>query len=243
MKNGTVHHLVPDAKALAEAVADWMLIELRREIGPQAVALSGGNTPKPLYELLGSPKLRAQLPWAEIHWFFGDERFVPHDHPDSNYRMVKAALLDRAPIPPENVHPIPFEGTPEQSAAAYEKDLKQFYGTGYLDPDRPLFTVNLLGLGADGHTASLFPGTAALQEKDRWAVAVVGAKPEPRISLTYPVLDSSRSIALLVAGADKREQLGKLIDGTSTAPASRIHPTRGRLHIFMDQAAAPEDVI
>ena len=137
---------------------------------------------------LAQPPIVAVFPWSRVHWFWGDERFVPHDHPDSNYGMTRAALLSKAPIPAGNVHPVPTEGlTPQQGAAAYEKTLREYYGAEVLDAARPLFDVTLLGIGDDGHTASLLPGQPALEETQRWVVAVPSGRSEPRITLTYPV--------------------------------------------------------
>ena len=171
-----------------------------------------------------------------MHWFFGDERFVPHDHPDSNYRMVRAAMLDAAPVPAANVHPIPTDGLPAEAARRYERELQEFYGAATLDPQRPLFDVVLLGLGEDGHTASLFPGTAALEERKRWVVDVLNPKQEPRITLTYPALESTRALAFLVAGAAKRAILGRVWAGEDL-PAARV---RGPApDWFIDQAADP----
>ena len=206
--------------------------------GAFAVALSGGSTPRRLYQLLAGPPYRDKFPWSRTHWFWGDERFVPHDDTLSNYRMVREALLSRAPIPAANIHPIPTEGiTPEEAASAYERELKSFYGAERLDPARPLFDVTLLGLGPDGHTASLFPGTAVLAERDRWVAAVVGAKPEARITLTYPALESSRQRGLPGRGEEKRAHLARLRRGDDSLPAARLHPT-GTLWIFGDAAAA-----
>jgi 6-phosphogluconolactonase len=193
----------PTPEDLARATAAW-LRERAAAAGPRfAVCLAGGSTPRRVYELLASAE-RERFPWNRAHWFFGDERFVPHDHPDSNYRMVRAALFDAAPVPAGNVHPMPTAGEPAQAAQAYANELHDFYGAAALDPQRPLFDVVLLGLGEDGHTASLFPGTTALQERQRWVVDVLNPKSEPRITLTYPALASTRALAFLVAGANKR---------------------------------------
>jgi 6-phosphogluconolactonase len=168
-----------------------------------------------------------------VHWFWGDERFVAHDHPESNYRMASEAFLGAVPMPRANVHAIATEGmSPPQAAAAYEATLRRFRGA-----QRPLFDVTLLGLGSDGHIASLFPGQPALEERERWVVAAVDPRSQPRITLTYPALESSREIALLVAGAEKREALRRVRAGDLSLPAARIRPA-GRLHWFIDRAAA-----
>jgi 6-phosphogluconolactonase len=189
--------------------------------------------------VLAVPPIVTRFPWDDVHWFWGDERFVPKDHPDSNFRMVDEALLSIAPVARENIHAIPTEGLPLQEAAAgYERVLKNFYGEDRLDAGRPLFDVMLLGLGEDGHTASLFPGTAALEERQRWVVPVEPHGREPRISLTYPALDSSRTVAFLVAGAGKRDILARVLAGDRSLPAARVRPA-GEIVWFADRAAAP----
>jgi 6-phosphogluconolactonase len=230
------------AETVAQGVAEWLCALAQASDGNFAVCLSGGSTPRRLYERLATPGVASRFPWRRSHWFWGDERFVPHDHPDSNYRMARAALLSRVPIPDDNIHAIPTEGvSPEQAAAAYETTLKRFYGADMLSPERPLFGVTLLGIGEDGHTASLFPGQPALQEKHRWAVAVIGAKSEPRITLTYPALDSSRDVAFLATGDGKRGVVAAAKAGNCELPAATVRPV-GRLHWFTDRAAAPEGV-
>jgi 6-phosphogluconolactonase len=236
----------PDAKLeilanpdeLARQVADWLLAKAVKTAGTFAVALSGGTTPRRLYERLAGASYHDTFPWSRTHWFWGDERFVPHDSTQSNYRMVREVLLSCAPIPPANVHAIPVDGfTPELAAISYERELKAFYGRELLDPIRPLFDVTFLGLGLDGHTASLFPGTPTLSERDRWVAAVVGAKSEARITLTYPALESSRHVAFLVSGREKREIFIQLQQKNAELPAARLHPT-GSLYLFADNAAA-----
>lgn len=230
--------ILADPEALSHRVGDWLLELAKSKEGPFAVALSGGSTPRRLYQHLAGPPYRDAFPWSRTHWFWGDERFVPRDDAQSNYRMVKEALLSRAPIPAVNIHPIPTEGvSPEAAASAYERELKSFYGAQSLDPARPLFDVNFLGLGPDGHTASLFPGTAALAERDRWVAAVVGVKAEARITLTYPALESARRAAFLVVGKEKRVIFDRFYKGDDTLPAAHLHPT-GKLWIFADAAAA-----
>lgn len=231
--------LAKDAEALARRVAQWITDLAAASRGRFAICLSGGSTPRRLYQLLAESRYREALPWDRVDWFWGDERFVPWDHPESNYGMVRAAMLARAPAPPENIYPIPFGGTPEEAARAYEQVLKSYYGSPSLDAARPLFDVQILGLGPDGHTASLIPGTSALEERARWAAAVIGARPEPRITLTYPVLESSRHTAFLVAGADKRDILARALAGDQALPAARVSPI-GELIWFVDRAARPE---
>jgi 6-phosphogluconolactonase len=225
-----------DAEALAHRAAEWIAGIAAESRGRFAICLSGGSTPRRLYQLLAQPPFRDRMPWSRVHWFWGDERFVAWDHPDSNYGMVRAALLTQAPIAIENIHGIATNGTPAEAARGYERQLKSYYGAESLDPGRPLFDVLLLGLGPDGHTASLFPETEVLDERDRWVAEVVGAKPEARITLTYPALDSSRHAAFLVAGADKREMLACALAGDPALPAARVNPV-GALTWFVDAAA------
>ncbi len=227
----------PDKVSLAARFADWLVTRYEATTGPFALNLSGGSTPKSVYELLASEAYSGKFDWTRIHVFFGDERFVPPDHPDSNSRMAREAMLSKVPIPEGNVHAVPTTGgDPAAAAAAYEATLKRFYGHDTLDLARPLFAVTLLGLGEDGHTASLFPGTAALDERAKWVTAVVGAKPEPRITMTYPVLASSHEVVFLVAGAGKREMLGRLLDGDASIPSARVQ-SAGDLTLFCDEAA------
>ena len=240
-QRGIVWEIVPDAEALAQRAASWLLAAARAQDGAFAIALSGGATPRRLYEVLAEPPYRDVFPWPRVHLFWGDERFVPRDDAASNYRMVHEALLSRVSIPDANIHAIPTEGLhPDDAAAAYERELKSFYGADRLDPARPLFDVVLLGLGSDGHTASLFAGSAILDERDRWVAAVLDAKSEPRITLTYPALESSRRTAFLVAGSEKREILARFRAGDDALPAARLRPV-GTLLVFADAAAAQND--
>ncbi len=229
-----------NAEALAQGVAEWLCdLALASDRG-FAVSLSGGSTPRRLYELLATPEIASRFPWSRVHWFWGDERFVPHDSRDSNYGMARDAFLSHVPAPADNVHAIQTEGlSPEQAATAYEATLKRFYGADGLAPNRPLFDVTLLGVGENGHTASLFPGQPALQERRRWVVAAIGAKSEPRITLTYPALDSSRDVAFVVTGKGKRDVVARAQAGDRTIPAGMVRPV-GRLHWFTDRAAAAE---
>ena len=229
--------ILPDPEALARRVAEWMTSAALAAKGPFRVSLSGGSTPKLLYRLLASDEFSSRFPWRRVVWYWGDERFVPYDHPDSNYRMVRESMLAKAPVPPENVYPIPTDGSPEDAAACYERTLQEAYGGTILDAARPLFDVTLLGLGADGHTASLLPGEPVLEERQRWVAAVSHGRPETRITMTYPAIDSSRRVAFLVTGREKAAILRAIRAGDSEAPASRVRPV-GELIWFVDQAAA-----
>ncbi len=233
--------IADDAEDLADRVAIWLATRIAVAPARIAINLSGGATPKRVYELLGGDDLRTQVDWRKAHLFWGDEQFVPKDHEDSNFHMAWEAMIRHVPIPVEQVHPIPTETkSPQDAAAAYGETLQSFYGGRTLDPRRPLFDVTLLGLGADGHIASLFPGTAALDERKAWAAAVIGAKPEPRITLTYPALESSAAILFLVSGAEKREVLARARANDPALPASRLS-ARGTIRIFADRAAAGEE--
>ena len=229
--------ILPDPQALAERVAQWMTDLACTENGDFAVALSGGSTPRILYRTLASDRFATDFPWSRAHWFWGDERFVQPNDPMSNYQMTWTEMLSHAPVPDSHIHAIPTGSlSAKQSAIAYEMELQAFYGAHRLNPERPLFHLVLLGLGVDGHTASLFPGSPALMEHDRWTAAVADRKPE-RITLTYATLESSAHTAFLVTGAEKRVPLRGLLNGEQDLPAARLRP-RGELRFFVDAAAA-----
>src|SRR5580704_7666616 len=238
-KSSNRFEILPDQAALARRVAEWMTSAALAAEGPFRVSLSGGSTPKILYRLLTSDEFGGRFPWQRVLWYWGDERFVPYDHPDSNYRMVREAMLAKAPVPPENIYPIPTDGSPDDAARRYEQTLQEAYGGTTLDPARPLFDVTLLGLGTDGHTASLLPGEPVLQERQRWVAAVSHGRPETRITMTFPAIDSSRRAAFLVTGREKAAIVRAIRAGNSEVPASRIRPV-GELIWFVDQAAAGE---
>src|SRR5579872_6315608 len=229
-----------DPAALAQRVAQWIVDLACATPGRFAIALSGGSTPKRLYALLAAPPLCDQMPWQRVHLFWGDDRAVPWDSPDSNYAMARDAMFAHVPIPPENVHGIPYQDDAAGAAREYEQTLKAYYGSNQLDSARPLFDINLLGMGPDGHTASLFPGKPALDEQKRWAVEVPepGLTPfVPRVTLTYPALDSARSVAFVAAGADKMAMMKRVLAGERALPAARIDPS-GELIWFVDRAAS-----
>lgn len=231
-------HILKDPEAVARAAAERLLAACAGS-GRVAVCLSGGSTPKRLYRLLAGPDYAPRVPWERIHWFFGDDRAVPWDDERSNVRMVREAFGHGLPIPPSHLYFIPTDHGPEAAAAAYDRTLRAFYGADRLDPARPLFDLVLLGLGEDGHTASLFPGKPALDAVDALAVAVpdAGLAPfVPRVTLTVPALASSREILFLVTGAGKREALTRLEAGEDL-PAGRI-TTEGALVWLVDAEAA-----
>lgn len=229
--------LAENGDDLARLAAGWLLEQANAGQGPEAISLSGGSTPRTLYERLIHPPILADFPWDRVHWFWGDERFVAKEDARSNYRMAQDAFLSHAPAPLANIHPIPTTGITEAAAAAlYEEELRRFYGAKELDPGRPLFSVTLLGLGPDGHTASLFPGNEVLQEGRTWAAPVFGEQTEPRITLTYPVLASSKSVAFLVQGEEKRDALRGLLADDPSVPAARVRAA-GQIVIFADRAA------
>lgn len=206
--------------------------------GHFSIALSGGNTPRLLHNLLGTV-YREKIPWAAVSVFFGDERYVPHNDKLSNYLMARETLLDHVPIPAANVHPVPTGlPDPEQAAQAYEDDLRKS-----LPQDGDSFDLLLLGLGKEGHTASLFPHSAALDESRKWVVPVdVNAIPARRISLTYPVLNRSSVVYFLVSGAEKKEALVEVMNEESDPhvyPARGIAPSGGRLVWWVDASALP----
>lgn len=233
----TVHS---DADTLARTAAELITGYLSSKAGRLAVALSGGSTPKRLYELLASPEYAERIPWPRVHWFWGDERFVPPDDPRSNFHMFKATVLSHVPAPTTNIHPIPtVDLTPKEAADAYVTELQKFHGDSVLREDDPLFDVVLLGLGDDGHTASLFPGAAALEERSAWVAAVRSPQSEPRITLTYPVLESCRHCLFLVAGPAKKKALTAVLRGEDI-PATRLEP-HGQCTWLVDRSAAPGD--
>jgi 6-phosphogluconolactonase len=234
-----------DRNSLVRAEAE-RFVKLARDAiaarGRCLVALSGGSTPKPLYELLATPPYSAQIDWSRLHLFWGDERCVPPDHPDSNYRMTREALIDKVPIPPPNVHRIRGEDDPQRTAEAYERTLREWFGPE--DPPARTFDVVLLGMGPDGHTASMFPGTAAPTETRRWTMAVHVEHPRDmwRVTLTTVVLNAASDVTFLVEGADKAPRLREVLEQRSERPlpAQRIQPAHGSLHWLVDEAAAAQ---
>jgi 6-phosphogluconolactonase len=233
--------IVPDPPALFHAAADEFVRQATAAVRSKdrfTVALAGGSTPKALYSLLAT---NTALPWDKMYLFFGDERHVPPDHPESNYRMARETLLSKVPIPASNVFRVSAENPDAgQAAQSYEQTLRQFFQTppGSL----PRFDLILLGMGPDGHTASLFPGTKALQERSRLVVANWVEKfKTDRITLTLPVLNNAAVVMFLVSGQDKAKTLKEVLGGSQLPdllPSKLICPTDGKLIWFVDQAAA-----
>jgi 6-phosphogluconolactonase len=233
--------VVPDVAALNAAAVDEFCRCAEAAIaarGRFCVALSGGNTPRNVYALLAQER-KDNLPWEKIYVFFGDERCVPPDHPDSNYRMARESLLSKVPIPPQNVFRIHAELQPEAAASEYDRQLHAFFrlaGNAW-----PAFDLFLLGIGEEGHTASLFPGSAALTEKTKLVVANWVEKFQTyRITFTYPVLNHAEEVLFLASGESKAQILRDLFDPAKKGdyPAQGVQPQHGKLLWIADRDAA-----
>ncbi len=236
-----------DLEELSRVVAEEIAGEIETAVstrGRFSMALSGGRTPRLLYENLAS-QYRDEIAWDMVHFFWGDERCVPKDHPESNYAMVESALISRVPVPQQNVHRIPTElYPPEGVAKAYEQVLRDFFSEGAAEADDFTFDVILQGMGEDGHTASLFPTDPVLDEKERWVVPVTapaGYSTPERITLTFPVLNRSRKAFFIVTGEGKRDVLNAILNNPAEAeihyPAANIHPI-DKLIWYVDDVVA-----
>ncbi len=241
MENSSNVFVFDSPELVAEAAAQRFIKFAQESItrrGRFSVALAGGNTPRRVYELLASERFKGRVEWPKVHLFFGDERCVPPDHPDSNYRMANEALITHVPIPPANVHRMAGEGEPSVSAALYETQMRQFFG----NVTWPSFDLVFLGLGKDGHTASLFPKTKALTEEDRWVTANwVESLGVHRLTLTIPVLNHARRIIFLVTGSDKAKTLKDVLTLSKDPlrlPAQLVAPPEGTCEWLVDKAAA-----
>jgi 6-phosphogluconolactonase len=243
---GSEIQVLADASTVAE-FASAQMIQIAKDAiaarGRFCIALAGGSTPHLLYTSLTQPEKLAQIDWSSVQVYWGDERCVPPDDPDSNYLMARQVLLDHAPLPAENVHRICGELEPEHAAQMYEAELRQ------VSPETniPRFDLVLLGLGEDGHTASLFSGSSALAETKRWVVSVEHTAPPPplvtRISLTLPVFNAAANLIFLVSGSGKAGIFSRLIqkiDRPNLLPAQLIRPQNGRLVWAVDRLAAGE---
>ncbi|MFN0071107.1 MAG: 6-phosphogluconolactonase [Chloroflexota bacterium] len=202
-----------------------------------SIALSGGSTPRRLYADLGRRPWRERIEWSRLHVFVVDERFVPPEDEESNQRMIRETLLSTSPLPEENFHPMQFlPNEPERAAHEYQRELAGFFGREGL----PALDLALLGMGADGHTASLFPGTRAVEIQDRWVAPTINpAGPSQRLTLTMPVINAARTVVFMVAGADKAETVRSVIQERPAAfPSAHVAPASGRLTWLLDHAAA-----
>jgi 6-phosphogluconolactonase len=228
-----------DDDALMTAAAETVVrsaAEAIEEAGQSTIALSGGTTPKRLYQLLATPGYASRIDWLRVHVFFGDERCVPPNDPASNYRMAREALLDRVPLPPTNVHRMRGEADPAVGAADYERELRTVLGA------RSRLDLVLLGMGDNGHTASLFPGLTAVREHERWVVAEYVAEVGMwRLTLTPATINAAAEVVFLVSGAGKADMLARVVDGPrqpDQLPAQVVAPTNGQLRWLVDAAAA-----
>ncbi len=235
----------PDAEAVSRGAAEEFVLRANEAVearGRFMVTLSGGSTPKRMFEMLADSPYRDQVAWPMVHVFWGDERSVPPDHRDSNYRLANEAMLARLPIPIAQIHRIEAERTDRDAAARdYQTTIAKAFG---VDPngEPPAFDLVLLGMGPDGHTASLFPETTALTETKRWVVVNFVPKfTTDRVTLTTPILNQAREVLFLVAGADKAQPLAEVLEGPADVarlPSQLIHPKTGKLLWFIDRLAA-----
>jgi 6-phosphogluconolactonase len=229
--------ICPDAESVSREAAQRFVTAASEKLSDRratfSVALAGGSTPRRLYELLAGSPFRAKIPWARVHFFWGDERMVPYDHAESNFRLAHEALLKHVPVPRETLHAIPTNLPADQAALAYEQALRAHFGRWGL----PRFDLILLGIGTDGHTASLFPGSAALAEKDRWVVAHSRGVNQPaRVTLTLPVLNNAHRVHFLVTGKPKASALRAALE-RGALPVQRVQPKQGELLFLVDAAA------
>ena len=238
------HHVIvaADPAEMAKMAAERVIARISANAGRAAICLTGGPGPKLLYQLLATDGYRSRIPWDHVHWFIGDDRFVAADDPLNNMGMARRLFLDRC-APADTIHPIPTDATdPEDASRRYESELKSYYGSSRLNPARPLFDLVLMGVGPDGHTASLFPGYPAVDETERWVVGVPMANVDPlvpRVTLTLPVLASCHEMLFEAAGADKRPILTRVFEGEDL-PANRASSMAASIWL-VDQAALPEN--
>ncbi len=231
-----------DPAELAKMAAERLIARIIANGHRVAICLSGGSSPKQMFELLATDAWRIRIPWDRVHWFIGDDRFVPFSDVRNNMAMAREAFLDRC-APPANVHPIEVDSdSPVEAAHRYERELKSFYGVDQLDPARPLFDLVMLGAGPDGHTASIFPGYPAENETKRWVTEVPKAHVAPfvpRVTLTLPALASCHEMMFEASGAGKRAILTRIFDGEDL-PATRAR-SQGETVWLVDRAALPEN--
>ena len=206
--------------------------------GRFAVAVSGGSTPRAMHRLMSQEPFLSEIPWQKTHIFWVDERMVAFDHPDSNFGTAKKDFLNIIPIPSDQVYPIPVMTRPEEGAALYQAKLKTFFHD--MSSDDPVFDLILLGIGKDGHVASLFPGRPQIKEANRWVLSVKGGQPNVfRLTLNYTVLNNARQILFLVSGSEKAAIVKTLLEKSQAQlPAVKIRPLNGKVTWLLDRAAA-----
>ena len=238
--------ILPDTAAVARAAAEHIVETCEQAIRSRAVAylaLAGGGTPRAAYALLSQPEYAPTIDWKRLQVFWSDERMVPPGHADSNYRLAAEALLWRVPIPPENIHRMRGELAPTEAAQDYEAEMRSIRAPG--EDGFPCFDLMMVGMGDDGHIASLFPGSPALLERQRWVVASEHNQPPPplvsRLTLTLPVINAAAAVLVVVSGEKKAERLRQVLEEEPAGdplPAQLIKPRSGRLLWLLDQAAA-----
>jgi 6-phosphogluconolactonase len=233
-------HIEKDTKALSASLAEWLNNYIQQVLAKQdrfTFVLSGGSTPKALYALLAKSPYKESIPWEKLHFFWGDERAVPFEDSRNNAKMCYDELLDKVPVKAENIHIMRTDITPEESAAEYEKIVKT-----YFEGSETTFDFVLLGMGDDGHTLSLFPGTEVIHVQNALATSFfLQAQDMYRITLTAPVVNNAACVAFLAAGAGKAEVLKQVLKGEKNVdlyPSQIIQPVKGQLHWFVDKAAA-----
>jgi 6-phosphogluconolactonase len=238
--------ILPDGGALALRAADLFALaaqEAAAARGRFAVALSGGETPRALYKLLARQQFSQKVPWRRVHLYWSDERCVPPDDPASNYGVARDAFIKHVPITAENVHRMRGEDAPDEAAQAYDAELRGLAVESRPRVDVPVLDLVLLGLGTDGHTASLFPHSDALAVEDSFAVATQAPDGSSRLTITAPVLNAARRVWFLVTGAKKAGMVAEVIEGLrvpNAVPAQGVAPVHGTLTWFLDEAAAAE---
>lgn len=232
--------IFPNKDAFIAGAAEFMAAQAAEALaarGRWIIALAGGGTPRPIYSRLAEAGYSQRIDWPRVHVFFGDERCVPPDDSRSNYRMAREALLDSVPLPQENVYRVAGEADPALAALAYEQEIQRLFRSAAL----PAFDLICLGLGDNGHTASLFPGTASLREQTRWIVPqYVEVMHSWRVTMTAPLINAARHVAFFVEGAGKAEMLQRVLHGPfdpDVLPAQMIQPADGQLHWLVDAAA------
>lgn len=234
-------HISPTGKAVARAFADHLVRRLENHDGPFFWALSGGSTPKLLFQLLAE-EYREKIDWSRLHFFWGDDRLVPYDDPASNYGEVRRLLFDHVPVVEDQIHPVRTDLEPEAAAADYAATIEKLLPAN--SDGLPIFDINMLGMGGDGHTASIFPDRLELLRETK--VCAVATHPESgqlRVTLTGPVINASDEVCFLVTGSGKTARVAQILNqepGAEAFPVAHIKPQPGQLHWFLDEAAADD---